>query len=206
MAQTLKKAIPAAVLVALGMGLLALLQHWDGALDREIAGIMADRVVAKHRAAHNAIIAKYAAFNAAKDKEVATFKQGNEALAAKVVAKQRELNLKDGNLAETRAALESCNAFLGEVSFEYNQRLLLADQLRLEQLAIKDAEILEWRARDEANTVTIGQLTKQLVIATSRDKRRLIIGPQVGYGLNGGYVGFGATVQVVRVKIPGVNW
>jgi len=203
MASALKSAIPAAVLVAMGMGLLALLQHWDGALDREIADLMADRVMAKHRAAHNAIIAKYAALNAAKDKDVATFKQGNGALAAKVVAKQRELNLKDGNLAETRAALTECNRFLGEVSYEYSQRLLLADQLRLEQLAIKDAEIAEWRARDEANISTIGKLTKQIVIATSKSSRKLIIGPQVGYGINGGYVGIGATIKFFALRAPG---
>jgi hypothetical protein len=203
MASTLKKAIPAAVLVILGMGLLALLQHWSGALDREIAGIMADRVMAQHRAAREAIIAKYAKLNAAKDKELATFKSGNEALAAKVVAKQRELNIKDGTLAETRATLTECNRFLGEVSYEYSQRLLKADQLRLEQLAIKDAEIAEWRARDEASTKTIGQLTKQLVVATSKDKRRLIIGPQVGYGINGGYVGFGATIKFFALRAPG---
>jgi len=203
MASTLKKAIPAAVLVLLGMGFLALLQHWDGALDREIAGIMADRVMAQHRAAREVIIAKYAALNAAKDKELVTFKSGNEALAAKVVAKQRELNIKDGTLAETRAALTECNRFLGEVSYEYSQRELLADKLRLEQLAIKDAEISEWRIRDDANINTIGKLTKQLVIATSKSSRKLIIGPQVGYGINGGYVGIGATIKFFALRAPG---
>lgn len=190
-------------LIAAGIVLILAVNHFSGAYDDAIAQIMADQAVARHRAAREAIIAKYAALNAAKDLEVVAFKQGNAVLAAKVVAKQKELNVKVNTLQEATAKLSECTSFLGEISYEYNQRLIKADGLRLEQLAIKDAEIEEWKKKDSGLTSVVGTMTKRIVQLEAWKQRKLVIGPQVGYGIGGAYIGVGATWELVRLKAPG---
>src|SRR5574343_1276794 len=61
-----------ALFVAVGV-ILTLLMLLDRAQDDAIASMMADRTVAKHRAAREAIITKYAILNAAKDQELITW-------------------------------------------------------------------------------------------------------------------------------------
>jgi hypothetical protein len=83
------------------------------------------------------------------------------------------------------------------------ERIAAGDRMYSETLAIKDAEIAEWRAKDEANTRTIGVLTKQIVMLTLSRQKRLVVGPQVGYGLNGYHVGVGVTLDIgLRFKAP----
>jgi hypothetical protein len=203
MAAFLKKYWPLmALIVAIGV-ILYLMGALDRANDEVIAGLVADQAVAKHRADRNKIIAKYAPLNAALTAEAVTLQQGNKVLAAKVVAKQKALVLKDGTLAETRAKLEECSSFLGSISYEYNERLVKADKLRLDQLAIKDAELAEWMAKDEQSAKTIGDLTKRVVMLTLDKRKRLVVGPQVGYGFGGPYVGAGVTWELFRFKVPG---
>jgi hypothetical protein len=203
MAAFLKKYWPLmALIVAIG-AILYLMGALDRANDEVIAGLVADKTMAKHRADREKIIAKYAPLNAALTAEAVTLQQGSRVLAAKVVAKQRELVLKDGTLAQTRAKLEECSAFLGSISYEYNEQLVKADKLRLEQIAVRDAEITEWRAKDERSINTIGQMTKRIVMLTLNKRKRLIVGPQVGYGFGGPYVGAGVTVELFRFKVPG---
>jgi hypothetical protein len=199
----LKKYWPFLALFA-SLGVIMFLMQ---ALDREnnevIANLMADKAMAKHRAASQAIVAKYAPINAALAQQAVALQQGNVALAAKVVVKQKALILKDGTLIETRAKLAECSAFLGSISYEYNEQLVKADKLRLDQLAAKDAEIADWMARDERSTKTIGELTKRVVKLTLENRKRLAFGPQGGYGTGGAYAGFGATYVLFRFKAPG---
>ncbi len=191
-----------ALFVAVGV-ILYLIMALDRANDEAIASMMADKAMVRHRVERQAIIAKYAPLNAALTAEAVTLQQGAKVLAAKVVAKQRELVLKDGTLAQTRAKLEECSALLGSISYEYNEQLVKADRLRLEQIAVKDAEIAEWKAKDERSINTIGQMTKRIVMLTLNKRKRLIVGPQVGYGFGGPYVGAGVTVELFRFKVPG---
>jgi hypothetical protein len=184
-----------------------LIMALDCAQDDAMAQIIADRAVAQHRKGREAIIAKYTPLHAALVQQAITLQQGNKALADKVVAKQKALILKDGTLTETRAKLAECSAFLGSISYEYNERLVKADKLRLEQLALKDSEIAEWRARDEASTNTIGQLTKRVVTLTLAKRKRLVVGPQAGYNplTKQPYIGFGGTYDIgLRFKVPGL--
>jgi hypothetical protein len=195
-----------ALFLAVG-AILYLIMALDRAQDDAMAQIIADRAVAQHRKGRETIIAKYAPLHAALVQQAVTLQQGNKALADKVVAKQKELILKDGTLTETRAKLAECSAFLGSISYEYNEQLVKADKLRLEQLALKDSEIAEWRARDEASTNTIGQLTRRIVMLTLAKRKRLVVGPQAGYDplSKSAYIGFGGTYDIgLRFKVPGL--
>lgn len=175
----------------------------DRAQDEAIAAMMADKAAAKHRAAHDAIVTKYAILNAAKDQELVTWRDGNRALAAKIVAKQKELNVKVTTLAEAEEKYERLNAYLGEVSFIYAGKLSECDKLWGDKLALKDAEIAEWRAKDDASAKTIGQLNKRITILVLNKRKRLVVGPQVGYGLQGYHIGVGITWELFRFKAPG---
>jgi hypothetical protein len=191
-----------ALFVAVGV-ILTLLMLLDRAQDDAIASMMADRTVAKHRAAREAIITKYAILNAAKDQELITWRQGNKVLAAKIVAKQKELNVKVTTLAEAEAKYEKLNAFLGEISYTFTEKLSECDRLWGEKLALKDAEIAEWKAKDASSAKTIGDLTMRVAALALNKQKRLVVGPQAGYGLQGYHVGFGITWELFRFKAPG---
>jgi len=199
----LKKNWPLLVLfVACGV-IMYLMMALDRANDEVIADLMADRTMARHRAERNAIIAKYAKLNTAKDQELTAWRQGNKALAAKIVEKQKALNTTVTTLAEAEAKYDKLNSFLGEVSFIYQEKLAEGDRLWGEKLAIKDAEIAEWKAKDETNIKTIGGLTKCIAMLTLARQKKLVIGPQVGYGLRGYHVGVGITWELFKFKVPG---
>jgi hypothetical protein len=191
-----------ALFVAIG-AILYLTMALDRENDEVIANLMADRTMAKHRADRDAIIAKYAKLNAAKDQELTTWRQGNKVLAAKIIEKQKALNVTVTTLAEAEAKYNRLDEYLGYVSDSFMERIAAGDRMYSETLAIKDAEIAEWRAKDEANTRTIGVLTKQIVMLTLSRQKRLVVGPQVGYGLQGYHVGFGITWELFRFKAPG---
>jgi hypothetical protein len=191
-----------ALFVAIG-AILYLAMALDRENDEVIANLMADRTMAKHRADRDAIIAKYAKLNAAKDQELITWRQGNKVLAAKIVAKQKELNVKVTTLAEAEAKYEKLNAFLGEVSYTFTEKLSECDRLWGEKLALKDAEIAEWKAKDEASAKIIGQLTKRVAILVLNKQKKLVVGPQAGYGIQGYHVGIGVTWDLFRFKAPG---
>ena len=194
-------------LAVAGIALLLAIRAWERSHDAAIAQMMADKIMAKHRAASKAIIAKWAKLNAAKDQELATWKQGNQVLSAEIQAKRRELSIKAKTLAEAQAALDKCTAYLGEVDASYTLKLSECENLWRSKVALKDAEILEWRAKDEASIVTIGDLTKRLVMAQLDKGKRLVFGPQAGYNpiTKQGYVGFGGTYDVgLRFKVGGL--
>ena len=191
-----------ALFVAIG-AILYLTMALDRENDEVIANLMADRTMAKHRADRDAIIAKYAKLNAAKDQELITWRQGNKVLAAKIVAKQKELNVKVTTLAEAEAKYEKLNAVLGEISYTFTEKLSECDRLWGEKLALKDAEIAEWKAKDASSAKTIGDLTMRVAALALNKQKRLVVGPQVGYGLQGYHVGFGITWELFRFKAPG---
>jgi hypothetical protein len=191
-----------ALFVAIG-AILYLAMALDRENDEVIANLMADRTMAKHRADRDAIIAKYAKLNAAKDQELITWRQGNKVLAAKIVAKQKELNVKVTTLAEAEAKYEKLNAFLGEISYTFTEKLSECDRLWGEKLALKDAEIAEWRAKDASSAKTIGDLTMRVAALALNKQKRLVVGPQAGYGLQGYHVGIGVTWDLFRFKAPG---
>jgi hypothetical protein len=199
----LKKYWPFIVLFVAISAILYLTMALDRANDEVIANLMADRTMAKHRADRDAIIAKYAKLNAAKDQELITWRQGNKVLAAKIVAKQKELNVKVTTLAEAEAKYEKLNAFLGEISYTFTEKLSECDRLWGEKLALKDAEIAEWKAKDASSAKTIGDLTMRVAALALNKQKRLVVGPQAGYGLQGYHVGFGITWELFRFKAPG---
>lgn len=203
MASFLKAHWKSIALFLLAGAVMYLAMALDRANDEAIAGMMADRTVAKHRAASEAIITKYAILNAAKDQELVTWREGNKALAAKIVAKQKELNVTVTTLAEAEAKYDRLNAYLGEVSFIFNEKLSECDRLWGEKLTLKDAEISEWKAKDDTSAKTIGQLNKRITILVLNKRKRLVVGPQVGYGLQGYHIGVGITWELFRFKAPG---
>ena len=195
-----------ALFVAMGV-IMYLMMALDRANDEAIADLMADRTMAKHRAERNAIVAKYAKLNAAKDQELTTWRKGNKALAAKIVEKQKALNTTVTTLAEAKDKYDRLDAYLGEVSYTFMEKLAEGDRLWSEKMAIKDAEIAEWKAKDETNINTIGSLTKRIVMLTLARQKKLVAGLQAGYGLTPhgvtGYVGAGITWELFRFKAPG---
>lgn len=203
MAAFLKAHWKSIALFLLAGAVMYLAMALDRANDDAIASMMADRTVAKHRAAREAIITKYAILNAARDQELTTWREGHKALAAKIVAKQKELNVKVTTLAEAEAKYEKLNAYLGEVSYTFTEKLSECDRLWGEKLALKDAEIAEWKAKDEASAKIIGQLTKRVAILVLNKQKKLVVGPQAGYGLQGYHVGIGVTWDLFRFKAPG---
>lgn len=203
MGKALKKYWPfLALFAALGV-IMYLMMALDRANDEVIAGLMSDRAMAKHRAASKAIVAKYAKLNTAKDQELTTWRQGNKALAAKIVEKQKALNTTVTTLAEAAEKYDRLNAYLGEVSYAFVERLAEGDRLWGGKLALKDKEIAEWKAKDETNINTIDHLTKRIVMLQLARQKRLVVGPQVGYGLQGYHVGVGITWDLFRFKAPG---
>ncbi len=199
----LKKNWPFFALFVFAGVIMYLAMALDRANDEVIADLMADRTMAKHRAASKAIVAKYALLNAAKDQELTTWRQGNKALAAKIVEKQKALNTTVTTLAEAKDKYDRLDAYLGEVSYTFMEKLAEGDRLWGEKVALKNAEIAEWRDKDERSINTIGSLTKRIAMLTLARQKRLIVGPQIGYGLQGYHVGVGITWDLFRFKAPG---
>lgn len=207
MASLIKRNWKKIVLVALGVIFLLLVNYWQGATDRAIASLMADRVMAQERARAAAIEAKYAALNAAKDQELAALRQGREVLSGQVVAwrkKSEDAQAKVKTLEGCNTLLNECQAKVTSLDADYTTKLTETDALWCSKVALKDAEILEWKGKDTRLTNRMGELTKALVLAQLKAQRKLIIGPQAGYGAGGAYVGFGFTYEIARFKVPGV--
>lgn len=191
-----------ALFAAIGV-ILYLMMALDRANDEAIAQLMADRAVAKHLAASKAIIAKYAGLNAAKDQELNTWRQGNKILSAEIQAKRKELSIKAKTLAEAQASLDNCVEYVGEMNVRYTTRLDECENLWRSKVELKDAEIAEWKAKDEASIKAIGLLTAKYSALVLHNRKKLIIGPQIHYGTAGVSVGIGATWELFRFKTPG---
>jgi hypothetical protein len=190
-----------------GGAFLLFIQHLNSSNDEAIAQIMADRVVGKLRARVAALDAKYAALNAAKDGEIIALQQGRKVLSGQVVkwrkfSEDAQAKIKD--LEGCMAGLDDCQAKVAEIDAAYTIELAKADRACGEKVALKDAELAERRTLDTANINTIGNLTKRVVMLEQWKRRKLVIGPQAGYGPGGAYVGVGVTFEIFRIKAPGV--
>jgi len=175
-------------------------------MDDAIAGMMADKTVARLKAGSSKSEAKYALLNAELDKERAAWDLKLEAKAreawkwrADSEAKQKKIKDLQGCIA----LLDDCQQYAVRLNIDFTAALEEADKLCLKRVHLKDSEIGEWRKQSDELIKQIGELTKALILAQIKARRRFGIGPQVGYGIGGGYVGIGLTYQIIRLKTPG---
>jgi hypothetical protein len=193
-----------ALFLAIG-GIMLLGQELENANDEAIAQMMADKAMAKHRAASKAIVEKYVALNAVQDAKIIALQAKGKAQDISVARWRIDSEAKQKKIK----TLEGCAVLLDECQqFVVNLQLRCVaerDGLNAEwssKVELKDAEIAEWKAKDSRSTILIGELTRQGVMLQLKAQRKLVIGPQVGYNplTKTGYVGFGATYEVFRAK------
>jgi len=196
-----------ALFLAIGV-IMFQIQSCDSRNDKDIAGMMADRVVTRLRARVTALDAKYAALNAEKDGELVVMQAQWGVDRAKAAAWRKRSEEAQAKVT----TLEGCNALLDDcqANAEFFDGILDARTQGLvrwsnERVALKDAELTERRALDSTNIDTIGKLTKRVAMLELWKRRKLVIGPQAGYGPGGMYVGVGATFEIFRIKAPGLH-
>ncbi len=196
----IKKYLPWAIVGALLLTGAQYLKHKD---DDAIAALMTDKALRMVRARDAAIVAKYAPKLAAKDKELATLRQGVHALGATVAEKHRKLVEAQAKVRD----LEGCQFLLQETidtlestSNEYTVKLSECDSLWGSKYALLEAREAE---RVAALTKRLGEVTESAYKAALANRKKLIIGPQVHYGTGGLSVGFGLTWELWRLRAPG---
>jgi hypothetical protein len=196
------------VLIAVGLAILALMQYLDNANDAAIARLLADKAVSRERIAREAIENKYLVLNAAKDAEIIAMKAQRDAKAIEVGKWRASSEAKQKLITELQPCmvlLDDCQQYVVTQEIDHKAALAQTDALCDSRVELKDAEILEWKGKDTRLTNRMGELTEALYKAELKARRKLIIGPQAGYGPGGAYVGFGATFELFRLKMPGVN-
>lgn len=195
MATALKKYLPWALLAIVVLTASQYLAHKD---DEILASMMADKFMSKVRDRDAKIVAKYAPLIAAKDKELSTLRQGVQVLGSQVAAKQvalRKALAEVATLEGCRASLSEAVSFIDEMQASYTAKLTESDSLWCSKYAL-----LEQRDAERIKTLTsrLGQVALTAIKAQLKNRKRFIVGPQVGYGPGGAYIGAGITLAVWR--------
>ena len=176
------------------------------ALDRgngdAIAAMMADQSVKQFRARDAKIVARYAPLIAAKDAELAAIRSAEAAAVSRVGERDRQLareRAKVKTLADCRTMLAERDAQLKQQAEDHDDRFQSLDTTWGDKFALRVRQDAE---RLDAAVTRIGQLAQDNARLQLRARAKLIIGPQVGYGPGGAYIGVGATYEVVRIRWP----
>lgn len=182
--------------------IMFLVQALDRSASDAIAGMMADRTVAQFRARDAKIVARYAPLLDAKDAELAAIRRAEAAAMSRIGERDRQLareRAKVKTLADCQAMLAERDGQLKQQAEDHDDRFQSLDNTWLAKFT------LQVKLDDErlgAAVTRIGELAKDNVRLQLRLRAKLSIGPQVGYGPGGAYIGVGATYEVISIKWP----
>lgn len=166
-------------------------------LDSDMARIVADNYLARFRGQHKAIHAKYEATYAKQELAISAWKAAAGAKDAQVQGDVAKLIAQAKTLDEANGKLRLCGEYIMALQVYHRGELEEGERLFRAELATKDQEMAEHHAlSSDAVTKLAHELARlQLIV-----NKRWVVGPQVGYGPGGVYVGAGLTYVVVRVK------
>jgi len=189
-----------ALFVALGL-IMYLCMAMNQATDNAIAGMMTDQTMRKVRAdreEYNRIIAGKDVVIAAKTGQASAAineRDAADALAAKRLDEIRKI--KDCEKRAQALDIEITNRAVAEYNFRASLRIAFGEMV----LAFND------KINTQAKRITKLEISNERLIRENiklgvRMQRRLVFGPQIGYGLQGYHIGFGLTWEMIRFKSP----
>ncbi len=179
-----------------GVALLVGVKLLERSYDKEMARILAENYLAKFRGQHQAIHAKYGARQARQDKLLEAEREKAKVLSASVAEWRRfseEAQAKIRDLQGCMAQLDGCQDKVTALDADYTRKLADRDILWSSKLTLAEQEAAEHK---ELSQGAVTKLAQELARLQLERQKRLVIGPQVGYGPGGMYVGIGATLDV----------
>jgi DNA repair exonuclease SbcCD ATPase subunit len=191
------------ILLALaGLVVIAIPRLLERSADKEMARILAENWLARFRGQHQAIHAKYGAQQAGLDKQLQAERDKAKALSASVAEWRRfseEAQAKIRDLQGCMAQLDECQERVTRLDADYTTKLSERDILQATKLTLCEQEGAEHKALSQG---AVTKLAHELARLQLERQKLLIIGPQVGYGPGGLYVGVGATLDIgLRFKV-----
>jgi hypothetical protein len=185
------------ILLALaGLVVIAIPRLLERSADKEMARILAENWLARFRGQHQAIHAKYGAQQAGLDKQLQAERDKAKALSASVAEWRRfseEAQAKIRDLQGCMAQLDGCQDKVTALDADYTTKLSERDTLWRSKLTLCEQEAADHKALSQG---AVTKLAHELARLQLERQKRLIIGPQVGYGPGGLYVGVGATLDI----------
>jgi hypothetical protein len=196
-----------ALFVAIAI-IFLLFQAWQNATDDKIAAQLTAQAEAKLRAKlldiskqfaleNYKLTEKYKAANA----DVSAANARADEYLSKSNAAQKEIkNLKTCNeqLQATNTELDICQKFVIKQKDDFNESIGELKGVFSEKMALKEKECAK---RESVLTNEVGRVTKIASRYAVRSKRRIAVGPSVGYGVRGIYIGFGITYRLFEFGI-----
>jgi division protein CdvB (Snf7/Vps24/ESCRT-III family) len=108
-------------------------------------------------------------------------------------AKIKQMQSVNDQLTATNYELELCQSFVLKQRNDYTGEITNLDVLWRNKF---DLKVNECAAKETLLTNRVDHMTNTLAWYAVKDKRRWVIGPSVGYGVQGFYVGVGITFRV----------
>lgn len=188
--------------------IFVLFQAWQNANDDKIAARLVAQAEENLRKQIQDINIKYAAENvnllaernAALANAAKESKESDE-FKAKSEAAQKEIkNLKScaEQLQATNTELDICQNFVLKQKDDYNNAIVNLNDVCNQRVLLCQKENGE---KITVLTNEIGRITNIAARYSVRSKRRIAVGPSVGYGVQGLYLGFGITYRLFEFGI-----
>jgi hypothetical protein len=184
------------ILAMAGLVVIAVPRILERQADKEMARILAENWLARFRGQHQAIHAKYGAQQVKLDGLLQAEREKSRALSASVAEWRRfseEAQAKIRDLQGCMAQLDGCQDKVTALNADYTTKLSERDSLWQAKLTLCEQEGAEHKALSQG---AVTKLAHELARLQIECQKRLIIGPQVGYGPGGLYVGIGATLDI----------
>ena len=180
-----------------------LFQAWQQATDKALAGAIAEKANAALALKIKAISQQYDKLQAEAEKQIAESNAAIGEISIKAdrfladskaaQAKIKQMQSVNDQLRATNYELELCQQFVLKQKNDYTTEIKGLNLLWGNKFQLK---VEECTAKENEYINTVDHMTKSLAWYAVKDKRRWVIGPSVGYGVQGFYVGVGITFMV----------
>lgn len=186
--------------VAVGIVLLGAIKLADRYLTKGMADIVAGNYLAQFHGKHRAIHAKYEKIYAGQEQQIAALKARGDAKDAQVQRDVALLTAKAKTLDEANARLRACGEYILALPIYYRGEM---DELERQFRVIIKTKDTEMKEHRDLSQDAVTKLAHEVARLQLERQKRLVIGPQVGYGPSGIYVGIGATIDIgLRFRTP----
>ncbi len=198
------------VLVIVGIGAYLYINHLQGASDKAIADMMADKVMARHHAAIKKIRDAYEPLQKKATAKINELNNGIDQLSNLVDKKNKDLNaarkeidkLKScpDKLIATNVILDQSMGFTLYLNNEYKIKVGALNLAWNYKFLLKQGELDDVLKENEKTITELGDAVRQAVLAKLQLKRRFGIGGFVGIAPDGKpTVGVGLTLTIIRL-------